>query len=407
LNAQYCINAETVILTGTPYGGTFSGDGISGNSFSPATAGVGTHQITYTFTDQNDCSASLAQSVIVTDAIEVSFSGLDSEYNIANPSDTLTGNPSGGTFSGDGITGEIFNPGLAGAGSHTITYTYTEAGCTGTTSQLTMVTTENEFAVVINTSNPSCHGECDGNATAIVTGGSGSYRYMWRIFGSHPGIRFGQIANNLCAGKITVYVYDNVTHELINASAVITEPSKMKIVLSYNNTTKPNCNENCTGYASIDESKIGGTAPYEYEWFVKSGNSYIKLNDENSIITLLCIGHYKVSVADKNNCTQDQYFSIKCNNKNKNRFGLEENNSLVIYPNPANEKITIDLNLMDDTQGEICLLDILGNRIKRIRQGDLTSEKIAVDVHDLRDGVYYVQVILSDDVLTEKIIIRK
>ncbi len=41
----------TMTVTGTT-GGTFSGTGVSGNVFSPATAGVGTHAVTYTVTAQ-------------------------------------------------------------------------------------------------------------------------------------------------------------------------------------------------------------------------------------------------------------------------------------------------------------------------------------------------------------------
>jgi len=36
---------------------------------------------------------------------------------------TLSGIPSGGTFSGTGIIFSAFNPSLAGVGNHTITYT--------------------------------------------------------------------------------------------------------------------------------------------------------------------------------------------------------------------------------------------------------------------------------------------
>ncbi len=51
LNAYYCIYSPSVTLTGSPSGGVFSGPGISGNTFTPATAGQGTHNITYTYTD--------------------------------------------------------------------------------------------------------------------------------------------------------------------------------------------------------------------------------------------------------------------------------------------------------------------------------------------------------------------
>ena len=51
LNAFYCIYSPAVSLTGSPSGGVFTGPGISGSTFTPATAGQGTHNITYTYTD--------------------------------------------------------------------------------------------------------------------------------------------------------------------------------------------------------------------------------------------------------------------------------------------------------------------------------------------------------------------
>ncbi len=46
---------------------------------------------------------------------------------------TLTGGtPAGGTYSGPGVTGGVFDPAAAGSGTHTLTYTYTDtANCTG------------------------------------------------------------------------------------------------------------------------------------------------------------------------------------------------------------------------------------------------------------------------------------
>ena len=51
LNAYFCIYSAPVLLTGFPAGGSFSGPGITGNTFNPATAGPGTHSITYFYTD--------------------------------------------------------------------------------------------------------------------------------------------------------------------------------------------------------------------------------------------------------------------------------------------------------------------------------------------------------------------
>ncbi len=61
------------------------------------------------------------------------FSGLEAEYCINDGGITLTGIPSGGIFSGNGIKGDVFIPEFAGNGSHLIKYTTTSlAGCDST-----------------------------------------------------------------------------------------------------------------------------------------------------------------------------------------------------------------------------------------------------------------------------------
>jgi|GEM_PF-584342 len=67
LNASYPVNASPATLTGTPAGGTFSGPGINGNQFNPATAGVGgPYSILYSYTNPQGCSGSQTKQVSVT-----------------------------------------------------------------------------------------------------------------------------------------------------------------------------------------------------------------------------------------------------------------------------------------------------------------------------------------------------
>lgn len=52
-----CVDDGAFALSGgSPSGGTWSGTGVSGGSFSPTTAGVGASVITYTYTDSNNCT---------------------------------------------------------------------------------------------------------------------------------------------------------------------------------------------------------------------------------------------------------------------------------------------------------------------------------------------------------------
>lgn len=63
----FCENDPVVTLSsGGPSGGSYAGTGVIGNSaFDPGTAGVGTHALTYSFTDSVGCSGSDSGSVTV------------------------------------------------------------------------------------------------------------------------------------------------------------------------------------------------------------------------------------------------------------------------------------------------------------------------------------------------------
>lgn len=62
-----CVDDATLALSAMPAGGTFSGPGVTGQSFAPATAGLGAHSIAYTYTDPNGCTDT-ASSAITVDA---------------------------------------------------------------------------------------------------------------------------------------------------------------------------------------------------------------------------------------------------------------------------------------------------------------------------------------------------
>jgi hypothetical protein len=66
LGSSYTLADAPVTLSGTPAGGVFIGPGVSGSTFSPAAAGVGTHGISYTYLDGNNCVNTFSQCTEVT-----------------------------------------------------------------------------------------------------------------------------------------------------------------------------------------------------------------------------------------------------------------------------------------------------------------------------------------------------
>ena len=64
-------SAPFTLITGSPAGGTYSGPGVSNGEFDPNVAGVGTHPITYSFTDANGCTGTSTFNLIVDDCLSL------------------------------------------------------------------------------------------------------------------------------------------------------------------------------------------------------------------------------------------------------------------------------------------------------------------------------------------------
>ncbi|MBI3510178.1 MAG: T9SS type A sorting domain-containing protein [Bacteroidetes bacterium] len=78
-----CFDDATLALTGeSPSGGTFSGSGVTGNSFDPSVAGNGTQVITYMFTATNGCSGTAMDSIVVDPCTGIRNANSNSTWNL-------------------------------------------------------------------------------------------------------------------------------------------------------------------------------------------------------------------------------------------------------------------------------------------------------------------------------------
>jgi PKD repeat protein len=116
-----CINGAAITLKAHDSGGTWSGDGVTGDTFDPGAAGVGNHIIRYNITDSNGCSASDLITVTVVPSPVISIAPVGTLY-INHLPVTLNATPTGGTWTGDGVSGNIFIPDSAGLGTQIISY---------------------------------------------------------------------------------------------------------------------------------------------------------------------------------------------------------------------------------------------------------------------------------------------
>ncbi len=132
-----CETDAPVTLVATPIGGTWSsstGGVLNGNSFEPSTSNPGTYTLTYSFTDSLGCS----------NANEIAFTIFPLPNVVSNdttycntPGTVLLpySSPFGGTWTGPGSNGNLFDPIIAGGvGDYQLTYTVTDVhGCIDST----------------------------------------------------------------------------------------------------------------------------------------------------------------------------------------------------------------------------------------------------------------------------------
>ncbi|MBK0403323.1 IPT/TIG domain-containing protein [Adhaeribacter sp. BT258] len=158
---------------GSPAGGTYSGPGVSSNQFNPATAGVGTHTITYTYT-LNSIITSATQTLNVEARPTVTLASQNAVCQGTAAFNLGGGSPAGGTYSGTGVSGGQFNPAVAGVGTHAITYAYTNAaGCSSSAIQQLTVLPTPTFA---SSATQVCSGQ---PVTLTVSNAGAGATYAW------------------------------------------------------------------------------------------------------------------------------------------------------------------------------------------------------------------------------------
>lgn len=142
------------------------------------------------------------------------------------------------------------------------------------------------LSVSITATPVNCFGQSQATATALASGGTGSYSYVWNTTPAQSSMT----ASGLSAGTWFVEVRDAALC-IARDTVLITEPTALQISLSAQAEV---CPGDANGSATVAAS--GGTAPYGYQWQT--------LPVQQSITaTGLSLGMVSVLVSDLQGCT--------------------------------------------------------------------------------------------------------
>ncbi|MFH2142651.1 MAG: immunoglobulin domain-containing protein [Bacteroidota bacterium] len=272
LDTIYCNSDINDTLTGTPVGGIFSGDGISGNVFNPLSL-TGVHTISYAYVDTNGCTGVYSEQVDVNAGPTLSIYGLENEYCFNDLLDTLSGLPYGGIITGLGISDSIFNPQAVPYGSVNINYSMTDvSGC-----QLAI-----NVETYINAPTPS-----------VISGLEQNY------CPGTPADTFNITpAGGILSGAVTDFIFDPYiagtgTH---NIYYTFTDSNSCINVDTFSVEVAGNLTVNLGNDTSICMGEyISGSSGYD---------SYFWSNNDTTVqIPVIQSGNYSITVTDTNGCS--------------------------------------------------------------------------------------------------------
>jgi hypothetical protein len=379
---SFCVSANPVTLSANPAGGTFSGVGVSGNTFDPSVAGVGgPYVITYTFTDTIGCgnTSTANQSVNVTNLPVVTISGLDPEYCLNEPPATLNGSPVGGSFSGDGVTGDSFSPADADTGTHTVAYLYVDNnGCSNQQSASTIV---NPLPVVSLTGLDSVYCEDDLDAQMTATPSGGTFSGPGLIANAFGPSRVG------AGGPYTItYSYTDgngctradTLQTSVNAMPVVTIGGLDPLYCSY------------IPEVTLTLSPAGGTL----QGTGTSGNVFSPstAGPGNHILIY--------SFADNAGCAGETNEMVTVDGC----VGIEQvvPASLLIHPNPTTGKVAVKLSGISK-DASIRLYNMHGELLMEHSGANGTSE---IDLSEFSRGIYFLRLLSGKETVAKKIILE-
>lgn len=372
--APLCEHGTAVSLSATPSGGTFSGPGVSGNTFDPTTVGGGTHTVTYIYQNLLGCENTATMQIEVADA----------------PSVTITSSANGALELCDGETMDLAaTPGYVSyewntsqtdqsitideSGAYSVMVTDAD-GCTGT-SAVAYVTVQPTPAPVATASGPLAF--CEGESVTLSTAPNQG-AYLWSGTGSttpttvvqESGTYFVTVTNQYgCEGSSNAIEVDVTPMDdaviLVNGDDLTVNPPGTNYQWFLNGDPIP-------GATSIDYTAI------------QSGNYHVEYIGPNGCPTATNLLEFTLQVG------VDEYaiFDI-----------------LDVYPNPGKGVLMIRGGLPIPEDVTIELTNMLGQALQpAVEIAKTNSFNQPMDISRFANGMYFIRITAAERTFTVRYI---
>jgi gliding motility-associated-like protein len=262
----------------TPYSYQWNTGGYTTNAVNTLTAG--SYQVVVT--DANGCSVTVNFSITQPAVLAASVTSTNALCN-GSSNGTAHVTVTGGSFPFTYVWNSPLSNTDTIAGLNAGNYSVQITDAHNCVTSANTVITEPPVLIVNTTTVTANCGKSNGIATALVSGGTGAYKYLWSNTATTASI------GGIPAGGYTVVVTDANGCSDTKTASVSNLAAPTVSVASTTNVTCPGGND---GAGTISAS--GGASPYTYKWNPS--------NDTTLTAAGLTAGTYTVKVTDKQNC---------------------------------------------------------------------------------------------------------
>ncbi len=248
-------------------------------------------------------------------------------------------------------------------------------------------------AYISDSTNVSCYGYSDGTATVTITGGMPPYTILW----NDPQSNTNPTVYDLSADQYYTVTVTDANLNTVSDSVMLSQPPEIITGPIYGEVNV-NQNDTVTYWVESDTSSF-------YSWSVMHGEILSTQGGDTIVVVWTQPGQGKVSVFETtmNGCEGDTVHvsvSISPTSIEKPRFG-----HLKIYPNPANQWITVQLAAQEFNPWDLEILDMTGKTIRSFRS--ITKNKFQVSLDNLSQGIYFFRITNSSGVEIRKVVVER
>lgn len=164
----------------------------------------------------------------------------------------------------------------------------------------------------------------------------------------------------------------------------------------------------CKNQAGVVYTTPLVTNATSYTWTVPTGSVITSGQGTNTITVTFGTRKGRVSVKANNSCGSSATKSINVNiTCRETNFIVSPNFEVLVFPNPANEMITVNIFSKVNDSFSIELVDLMGRTCyKNIRTLEIGENKEVIDLSSNPSGVYLLEIINDGIKYTNKIIIE-